>query len=251
MLARWTILGTLGCVAVSLAYNWLFFRDMGGAALRQGLVSATVLPVLLAGPLFFYLTLKLRELAIANHKLASMATTDSLTDCLNRGAFTTFVEARLAHESKKGRKARGALLVIDADHFKTINDRYGHHTGDQALRLIARTINSVLRAEDLAGRLGGEEFGVFLPGASEMHATAIAERICSVVSETPFMPEDRRCVLSVSVGCAAFDGPIDFSELFRIADERLYAAKNAGRNRVMASCAPKPADAGLRAPALH
>jgi diguanylate cyclase (GGDEF)-like protein len=249
-LASWTFFGTLGCLGISLLYNWMMFRDLGDEALRQGLISATVLPVILAGPLFFYLTKKLRELAIANHKLALLAATDSLTACLNRGAFSARVDGWLAASDEAGTSASGALLVIDADHFKKINDTHGHDMGDEALKIIANAIQSSVRSGDLVGRLGGEEFGVFLPGASPESAQDVAERVRRSVDSTAFQPAGKRVPLSVSVGCATFVKPVDFSELFRTADERLYCAKNTGRNRVLSAHIAHNEMPTL-APALH
>lgn len=123
--------------------------------------------------------------------------------------------------------------MIDADHFKKINDRFGHYEGDVALKVIAQAIRSTVRRTDLVGRLGGEEFGVFLPGASQSGARMVAERIRQNDSRAAFRPASKAWQLSVSVGCAAFERRIGFSVLFRIADERLYEAKSAGRNRVM------------------
>ena len=249
-LAGWTFFGTLGCLAISLAYNWYSFRDFDDAALRQGLISATVLPIILAGPLFFYLTKKLRELAIANHKLAILAATDSLTACLNRGAFSARVDGWLTGMLEPDAPETGALLVIDADHFKKINDRHGHGQGDEALKIIANAIQSSVRSGDFVGRLGGEEFGVFLPGATPESAREVAERVRCSVGSTEFRPNGQSARLSVSVGCATFAKPIGFSELFRVADERLYRAKNEGRNRVI-STHVAGAHAGMEVPSLH
>jgi diguanylate cyclase len=232
-LAKWTVFGTLGCVGIALAFNFLYFGAAAPQALRQGLISAAIIPVILAGPLFFYLTLKLRELAVLNHRLREIASTDSLTSCLNRGAFTAMVEAYLDGLNTRAGDRQGALLVVDADHFKSINDRFGHHSGDQALRIIAGSIRSILRGDDLVGRLGGEEFGVFLPGVSPESAALVGERIRQAICEADFRPDGVPRRLSVSVGGAVFESEIGFSELFRIADERLYDAKNTGRDRVV------------------
>jgi diguanylate cyclase len=249
-LAGWTVFGTLGCIVIALIFNWYTTRHLGEAALRQSMVSAIVVPIILAGPLFFYLTLNLRKLAIANHKLRELASTDTLTACLNRGAFSTIVDGWLDAE-KADPALAGALLVIDADNFKDINDRHGHDQGDEALRIIANAIRSAVRGGDLVGRMGGEEFGVFLPGASEISARAVAERIRTAVCRSDFRPRGRACPLSVSVGCASFDRPVGFSELFRTADERLYMAKRAGRNRVIAAHISGKATDVARARALH
>lgn len=230
-LARWTVFGTLGCIAISIGFNYVYFLDESRELLTKALVSAAIIPVILAGPLFFYLTLKLRELAIANHRLRELASTDSLTGCLNRGAFTSVIDSFLKLRGV-GKPPVGALLVIDADHFKSINDRFGHHRGDEALNLIASAIRASLHKGDWLGRLGGEEFGVFLPGADLAHASLVAERIRQTVNTIDFVANGERRDLSVSVGGAAFARRMTFSDLFRIADERLYAAKNTGRDRV-------------------
>lgn len=237
MLASWTFFGTLGCLAVSLTYNYFSFRAIGPEALRQGLISATILPIILAGPLFFFLTLKLRELAIANHRLNDLASLDALTGCLNRRAFTAAVERRLDAASGDA-DARGALLVIDADRFKAVNDRYGHEAGDAALRLVAEAIRSAVRDSDLVGRLGGEEFGVFLRRTSQATAMDVAERIRIAVAAADFRPDEARHRLSVSIGCAVFETASEFGDLFREADRGLYEAKRKGRNRIELTNAP-------------
>lgn len=224
---RWTLFGTLACVLVSVTFNALVFDDLGAVALQRSLISATVLPVLLGVPLFFYMSMRLRGLAITNLRLGLVARTDSLTACLNRGAFTAKVSTLLAQPG-----ATGAMLMIDADNFKAINDLFGHDAGDEALTIIARSIRAVLRAGDLVGRMGGEEFGVYLPGVDQREAETIAERVRRSVNLAVFVPDDRQRTLSVSIGGAVFDGPASFSELFRIADQRLYGAKQTGRNRV-------------------
>lgn len=238
-LASWTVFGTLGCIAVSHAATWLIFRNAGSEVFDLVLIEATVVPILLAAPLFFYLTLKLRELAIVNHKLAVAASTDALTACLNRGAFSSRVEDVLKWlGSRRNDRPIGALLVIDADYFKAVNDRFGHSQGDEALRIMVAAMQSCLRTEDMLGRLGGEEFAVFLPGVSPLSAADIAERIRRSVAEAPFRPDGQPYQLTVSVGGAVFDSPVGFAELFRIADLNLYEAKDAGRNRV--ELAPVP-----------
>lgn len=225
---RWTLFGTLACVLVSVLFNALFFDDLGYEALRRSIISATVLPVALGLPLFCYMSMRIRGLAISNVRLGMVARTDSLTACLNRGAFTAKVSLLLA-QRKPG--STGALLMIDADNFKAINDLFGHDAGDEALTIIARSIRTILRAGDLVGRMGGEEFGVYLPGVDQRGAEAIAERIRRSVNLAAFAPEGRQRPLSVSIGGAVFEGPASFAELFRIADQRLYGAKQAGRNR--------------------
>jgi diguanylate cyclase len=126
----------------------------------------------------------------------------------------------------------GALLVVDADYFKGINDRYGHSNGDVALKLIAERLKEEVRANDLVGRIGGEEFGVFLPRVDAASALEIAERIRRAVAHSAFAPSGVPAPISVSIGAAVFHGPISYERLFATADSLLYEAKYLGRNRV-------------------
>jgi diguanylate cyclase (GGDEF)-like protein len=226
---RWTLFGTMACVLVSVVFNAVMFGDLGTEALQRSIISAVVLPMLLGLPLFFYMSMRVRGLAITNLRLGLVARTDSLTACLNRGAFTSRVSTLL---TERASQASGALLMIDADNFKAINDLFGHDAGDEALTIIARSIRTILRAGDLVGRMGGEEFGVYLPDVDQHSAEAVAERIRRSVNLAVFAPDGRQRALSVSIGGVAFEGPAGFSELFRIADQRLYGAKQTGRNRV-------------------
>lgn len=248
-LGRWTVFGTLGCIAISVTFNYFFFWTEQPDVLKKALISAAVIPVILAGPLFFYLTLKLRELAIANHRLSHLASTDSLTGCLNRGAFTRHIDQFF--ENGNGARPTGALLVIDADHFKSINDRFGHQCGDEALKLMAEVIRTSIRRTDWLGRIGGEEFGVFMQGATLHEASRVAERIRELINALQFNVEGEHRELSVSIGGAAFSQILTFTDLFRIADERLYVAKKTGRDRVEMTWVPKPNLAGARQLDLH
>jgi diguanylate cyclase (GGDEF)-like protein len=167
------------------------------------------------------------QLREANRKLEKLASTDWLTDCLNRRAFTSRVGSNLGRAG-----GSGALLVIDADHFKTVNDRFGHERGDEVLQLIATAIRDSVRDGDLVGRIGGEEFGVFLKDAGLDVADRAAERIRAAVNGLFVTSDGIAQRLSVSIGGAICASDAGFSELFRIADRRLYEAKHAGRNRV-------------------
>lgn len=238
-LRRWTLLVTLAWALLALAIAIVLFHDLGQPALHRAMIGAVIPPLLLAPPLLFYLGLRLRNLAIANQHLGLIARTDSLTSCLNRGAFIDRVSLLLP-SSPLG--SPGALLMIDADNFKAINDAFGHDHGDEALTIIARSIRAVLRSGDLVGRMGGEEFGVFLPRVDQTGAETVAERIRHAVNVALFAPRGLPHPLSVSIGGVIFDGPASFAELFRIADQRLYGAKHTGRNCIsMAHLSDLPA----------
>lgn len=225
-----TIVVTLLCVAAALFVDSFNFGTMTPDRLARAVLIDVLLPTALAAPLIFFFMSKLRELALAHERLAIFASTDQLTGILNRAAFTTLLEGRLAEEHP-----RGALLILDADNFKAINDSYGHEQGDAALRLLSSAVRGVLRKSDLLGRIGGEEFAVFLPSADGFTAEAVSERIRHAVSVTPFTPSGRPHRLTVSIGGAVFDRTLPLADLLRVADQQLYLAKQNGRNRVAVS----------------
>lgn len=226
-----TIAGTLVCVLAALIVDSFNFANLDQAQLRRAITVNIWLPIFLAGPLLFLLLSKIRQLAIARDEMAVLASTDSLTAVLNRGAFHMLVDAYLKEARGAEAPTDGSLLIIDADHFKSINDGYGHQRGDEALKLIANNIKGVLRTSDLVGRIGGEEFGVLLPGTSRSQATFVAERIRKLIETAPF-PSSETHDLSVSIGGVSFTNENDYDRLFKIADQCLYEAKDAGRNQV-------------------
>jgi diguanylate cyclase len=214
-----TIAGTLCCIVFAFTFDSYSFQE-------------NLWPLLIAPPFFFYLLSKLRQLAIAHDQLLVVASTDSLTSCLTRVAFTTLVDAYLERVDRQEWRRVGALLVMDVDHFKNVNDNYGHDAGDEALKLIVQSIRSTLREVDLVGRIGGEEFSVFLPGILPDQVFVVAERIRETVKAAIFCPAGAPHKLSISIGGATYLRSTSFSELFKLADKRLYEAKRNGRNRV-------------------
>ncbi len=226
-----TILGTLICIAIAFAVDSFSFATW---TWRWGSdpINNLIIPLLVAPPFFFMLLAKMRQLSIAHQELAQVASTDSLTCLLNRRAFTEVVDGYIRRMEELSRQTSDALLVIDVDHFKTVNDRYGHDVGDEALVLVANTISSAICEADLAGRLGGEEFGVFLPGKAPESVSLIAERIRASVDNLTFAPGGEHHPLSISIGGVIFEECPSFRDLYRKADEQLYFAKRNGRNRV-------------------
>lgn len=165
------------------------------------------------------------QLIAAHRRLSIKASRDDMTGFLNRESFLAELD------SSRGESDRGALLIIDADHFKRINDSFGHPTGDAALIEIASAIRRAIRDGDVIGRIGGEEFGALLSGASAQEAAYVAERIRREVEQIRFRPVDERTVpLTVSIGGTGCADGASVSELMRAADRRLYEAKHGGRN---------------------
>jgi diguanylate cyclase (GGDEF)-like protein len=167
-----------------------------------------------------------------SQNLESLATIDSLTSTLNRRGLE---EAALKMQDICKRiNLSMAVLMIDIDHFKKVNDKYGHLTGDDVLRHLAKVITSILRSSDVLGRYGGEEFCVFLPNTTEGDALGLAERIRAAVEASPINLNRNVIKVTVSVGVAdSVRAGYDFKGLVATADSAMYGAKNGGRNRVM------------------
>jgi diguanylate cyclase len=226
-----TTLGTLACIVIAFAIDGYSF-EAGRWQLPERWFNNLLIPLIVAPPAFFFLLSKLRELSLAHRELLTIASTDPLTNCLNRRSYTALVEGYLSRFNDCPEHGKGALLVLDIDHFKRVNDRYGHQTGDEALKLIADTIKANVRELDLVARMGGEEFSVFLPGLEHGRVHQAAERIRSAVDSVPFIQNGETHSLSLSIGGVSFHPPAEFSDLYRYADQCLYAAKNASRNRI-------------------
>lgn len=224
---RRTALILVASTLASWVISNLVMMSLNEGMNEVGTVLALGMPTALGGPILLFLQVRSAQLREANRRLELLASTDWLTGCLNRRAFTTRVSSSLGQI-----EGNGTLLVIDADHFKMVNDRFGHERGDEALQLIAGAIRDNVREGDLVGRIGGEEFGVFLEDAGPEVADLAAERIRAAVNAVFVTSEGIAQRLSVSIGGAVCAGDAGFSELFRIADRRLYEAKHAGRNRV-------------------
>jgi diguanylate cyclase (GGDEF)-like protein len=163
-------------------------------------------------------------------RLAAAARTDAKTGLLNAGAWQQAAAAEAARAARSGRSL--AVAMVDIDHFKKVNDTWGHLVGDQVLAAVARILAGQLRPYDVAGRFGGEEFAVLLPDATEATARLVAERMRASIATTNPMPGTTLQV-TVSIGvAAAVPARENLRDLVAAADEALYAAKQAGRNRV-------------------
>jgi len=229
-----TLVGVLVTIAVAFVLDSFSFETMGWIWGEKPINNVTI-PIAIATPVFYFFLLKQRELAIAHAELMNVASTDALTQCLNRHAFTRVVEAYLDRMTAGQVAEGGAMVMVDIDHFKAINDRFGHDWGDEALSQVAASVKAAVRPVDLVGRIGGEEFGLFLPGADSTTAEVVSERVRSAIEGLTFSPGGERHAISASLGAAVFEGARSFKELYREADVQLYEAKHKGRNRTMIS----------------
>jgi two-component system cell cycle response regulator len=174
------------------------------------------------------------ELRIRNTELEAASRTDALTGLPNRRHLQEQLAAAGSAAERHGHSV--AVLMVDVDHFKSVNDRLGHAGGDHVLRRIALTLATACRAEDVAGRWGGEEFLVVSPASTASGAAALAERIrAAAESEAISVDGMEHPAVTVSVGVAV--GSADMEAIVRDADAALYEAKAAGRNRVVSAAA--------------
>jgi diguanylate cyclase (GGDEF)-like protein len=167
----------------------------------------------------------------AEHALANRANRDGLTELLNRRAFDETLAALFARKQRSGEQF--ALLLIDLDHFKSINDTYGHGVGDDVLRVTAARMMTDLRPFDHVFRVGGEEFAVLLSGADSPAARQIADRLLHAVSSHPIPHPTAELFVTASIGVVMDAAGSDATMLYKAADAALYHAKTTGRNRVV------------------
>jgi diguanylate cyclase (GGDEF)-like protein len=166
-------------------------------------------------------------------ELERLTRLDGLTGLYNRNTFVELTRQELMRAQRQS--SATAILLFDLDHFKRVNDTWGHPAGDAVLKHVADLANSTVRSTDLVGRLGGEEFMVLLPGTSEGAARKLAEKLRSRLEETPVVWESTTITATASFGLAGTTAAEkrDFESLYNDADKALYLAKQRGRNRVV------------------
>ncbi|ROU11465.1 cellulose biosynthesis regulator YedQ [Kluyvera ascorbata] len=208
--------GDFGSISIALTLLWVLFTTM--------LIISWIV-----------IRRMVRNMSTLQDSLAWRAWHDMLTRLYNRGALFERASKSLAACQKAGESL--AVIQLDLDHFKSINDRFGHQAGDRVLIHIGRVILNKIRKEDIAGRVGGEEFCLVLPNTSLAQAAVIAERIReSINSREILISRNQTIRVSASLGVCSSDelAQYDFQTLQSIADKRLYLAKTSGRNRVCA-----------------
>jgi diguanylate cyclase (GGDEF)-like protein len=206
------------------------------------LVVPKLLNVLAGCVVLVLLLLRWLPAAVREHRqseqnvadLKILATTDGLTGLYNRRHFEAVARTEWRRSQRYIRPL--SLLVIDADHFKSINDRFGHDVGDSVLKTIAGVCQSSKRDSDSAGRLGGEEFAILLPETGEAAARVVAERLCQMVRECSPSASEEKIKVTVSIGVATATLSMSgIGALMKRADTAMYEAKRSGRDRVVAA----------------
>ena len=231
---------TFVAIGVSWALIWVFAQMTYGYIPVDTLIRSALISVLIAFPTGLLLEAQKQQLIDTGDKLHESqkllqltlkelkrnSSIDCLTSVLRRGVFLK--EIQRLHAARN----EGAFLMIDADNFKTINDTYGHAAGDEALAAIAAAITGQVGADDMVGRLGGEEFGVFLNSTDHKTSCIVAENICRAVATCDFRPTNQhRQFLSVSIGGAYLSSSSTIRAVLVEADNSMYEAKRAGKNR--------------------
>lgn len=209
--------------AMGIALGWEFRPESTMLNVFAGLPLLIAYP-LLVGAVSYRLARRVRE---QNRQLQALTRVDSLSGLLNRRSW----EAAASAEFNRTRRSRrpSALLMLDIDHFKQINDRHGHPAGDEVIRGVGAILRDALREHDTAGRYGGEEFGMILAEADAAKGQAIAERIRKRIGSTTFGPGGvLRC--TASIGIAGDADAQDYRQWIQHADRALYRAKDLGRN---------------------
>jgi diguanylate cyclase (GGDEF)-like protein len=240
---RQVILVALVSVAMSVLCTFVLLRVFfpNGEGTVMALTIATIVPLLVALPTTYYVSAQREkvkllhdDLSAAHEELKSLheqaehrASIDFMTGLLNRESFLTKTKFR------RRKTDAGYLLMIDVDYFKQINDTHGHQTGDEALLAIVSVMKKQIRDTDILGRIGGEEFALFLSDMGPERAWDMAEAIRRNVERIVFTPSDNVVhPLTVSIGIAPAPGKERMYEIMNHADHSLYGAKHSGRNRV-------------------
>ena len=173
-----------------------------------------------------------RSLSVRSETLEHAALTDGLTGMQNRRYFDDALKEYLEEFRRIGKPV--GLMILDLDHFKQVNDTYGHDVGDAVLKAVADCLKSMTRYHDIVARLGGEEFAVVTPNMDADTLERFAERIRKAIAAMPVAAGDVRLMVTASVGLALWNGKETAEEFYRRADRQLYEAKRQGRNRVCA-----------------
>jgi diguanylate cyclase (GGDEF)-like protein len=209
-----------------------FLRD-AGLDWQVPVTIATVVPLAVATPVACTVMGLLRELERARSEAHLAATTDGLTGLFNRRRWVQIADAEVKHAAAAGVPV--ALLLLDIDHFKRVNDLYGHGSGDAVLQAIARVCRDTLRPTDIPARWGGEEFVVLLSGVGAESAMPIAEQLRAAIEGSVVRCGEHRVPVTASIGVISSetqDVGHDLERLLHLADAAMYLAKQEGRNRV-------------------
>jgi diguanylate cyclase len=226
--ASFTALITAFAVLLPLGVVWTVFalsaEQFSPSFVASGMLIAGIVPLLITPPIAWVILSLLRTQADMIRMVDERIMFDMLTGTFNRNHFLDRVRA-----SQQG----GPIMIVDADYFKSINDTHGHAIGDEALRILANALCKSIGSDGVVGRLGGEEFGIFMPGKSEHDGHSRADAICAAVRGLHPFIQGKQIKLSVSIGCAYHRPNRVIGHSLKLADDLLYRAKAEGRDRAL------------------
>ena len=237
-----TRVGALARRHIALVMMAPYLLGLGLVGIRPNVADASIVILIVAssqtvGLVVAFLALSFcnleRRSNVLQRRAETRAVRDGLTGAMNRASFTH--HARREIDQHRDKKSAVSLLFVDVDHFKRINDTYGHETGDRVLKRIIRLARSCLRSDDTVARWGGEEFIVLLPATDVDGALLIAEKIRQRIEAEHFDAFASGLHVTVSVGCAEISSSEELDELVARADHALYEAKHLGRNQTVAA----------------
>ena len=230
----WVFTLTIGVIATTLTQLILAGIYLVGGPeafhMRNAIIMCAIAPMAISCPITYCIARMSQQLNLSQIELQRLADTDPLTQLPNRRVFFRAAELALKQAARRG--ATLSLLIIDADHFKELNDSYGHTTGDKALVAIAGVLKANFRPNDLISRVGGEEFAVLLMDINIDKAEVLAQRVVDKVAASPLSEPNAIIEYSVSCGIADTQAGYELQSLFKAADDAMYTAKERGRNRV-------------------
>lgn len=223
------VITLFSCLAsVSTAALIAYCASWFGLQIFPNLGIATLVPILLTPPISWYLLGLLLRIDQLEVEMRNAATFDPLTGLLSRRAFLERAEYALELATREGFSV--SVLMVDLDHFKTINDRFGHTSGDEVLATFGKALTQIIRKSDLVGRWGGEEFAFLLPNTSQAQAWEFSERLHEVIHQTVFETGKGPVQVTMSIGIVIFPaGENNLQKLLSLADQAMYHAKENGR----------------------
>jgi diguanylate cyclase len=223
-----TAMITAFAVMIPVVISWTVLRfspeNFSDNIIISAIIIAGIIPLLVAPPIAYVVLNMIRVQEEMIRTVDARIKFDMMTGLLNRNHFLDSVRAS---------QQSGPIMIIDADHFKAINDNYGHAVGDETLRILANAVTGCMGTHGIVGRLGGEEFGIFMPGKSKVEGRVMAESICGAIRELHPMVEGKKLKLSVSIGCTYHRATAIIGHSLQVADKLLYRAKAEGRDRAV------------------
>lgn len=226
-----TIIAAAASIAVTIIAITTLNNHGFNVRFELAIILATLVPLVVAPPIFWFLVSLVLRMYEAEEELRNPASSDSLTGLLSRHAFFSSANNYVSLAIRQ--QTVFSVMIVDLDHFKLVNDKYGQSAGDAVLKHFANVISSVARGSDITGRLGGEEFAMVLPSTSTREAIEFSDRLHHAINNAVLKHNDSIIKYTASVGLTSFEpgASVSIDELLARADLALYQAKREGRNK--------------------